>query len=119
MMLHPDLIKSAKPLPYPGLPEREQARNRAIAAQQRLVLNELQQGEPATCNDFAQFCADRLDHDTRFGLCLSRITGDKAMQSLAGAWVADHVSKCRPLFVEAEVERRILAAKVEALELPR
>jgi hypothetical protein len=119
MMLHPDLIKSAKPLPYPGLPEREQARNRAIAVMQRVVLNDLQQGEPALCNAFADFCADRLAHDVRFGLCLSYITQDKGMRTLSSEWVRQHVEECRPLFVEAEVERRILAAKFETLELPR
>ncbi|ATH82860.1 hypothetical protein CO724_17415 [Ectopseudomonas mendocina] len=116
MMLHPDLIKSAQPLPYPGLPEREQARNRAMAVMQRLVLSDLQQGEPALCDAFAEFCADRLDHDTRYALCLARITGEKP---LAGDWVAEHVEKCRPLFVAEEVERRIIGAKFEALGLPQ
>lgn len=119
MMLHPDLIKSAQPLPYPGLPEREQARIRSMAVMQRLVLSELQQGEPALCDAFAQFCADRFDEDTRYALCLSRITGEKAAQKLAGDWVTEHVDKCRPLFVADEVERRILAAKFAALELPQ
>ncbi|MFI8608535.1 hypothetical protein ACIGFL_09445 [Pseudomonas sp. NPDC077649] len=119
MMLHPDLIKSAQPLPYPGLPEREKARNRAIAVMQRVVLNDLQQGEPALCDAFAQFCADRFDEDTRYALCLSRITGEKAAQKLADGWVTEHVEKCRPLFVAEEVERRIVAAKFAALELPQ
>lgn len=116
MYLHPEMINSAQPLPYPGLPDREQARIRSMAVMQRLVLNDLQQGEPALCNAFAQFCADRFDEDTRYSLCLARITGEKP---LAGDWVAEHVEKCRPLFVAEEVERRIIAAKVAALELPQ
>lgn len=119
MMLHPDLIKSAQPLPYPGLPEREETRKRSMTAMQCLVLNELQQGKPKLCNAFAQFCADRFDEDTRFALCLSRITGEKAAQKLADSWVTEHVEKCRPLFVAEEVERRIIAAKFEALGLPQ
>ncbi|MDH1341879.1 hypothetical protein [Ectopseudomonas oleovorans] len=119
MYLHPELINSANPLPYPGLPEREAIRKRALGIMQRQVLNELQQGEPKLCNAFAQFCADRFDEDTRYALCLSRITGEKAAQKLADSWVTEHVEKCRPLFVAEEVERRIIGAKYEALGLPQ
>ncbi|WFS20604.1 hypothetical protein P9K38_09810 [Pseudomonas sp. 905_Psudmo1] len=117
MMLHPDLINSAQPLPYPGLPEREETRKRALGIMQRQVLNELQQGEPKLCNAFAQFCTDRFDEATRYALCVSRIVGDKAEQKQADKLVGEHVDKCRPLFVAEEVERRIIGAKYEALGL--
>lgn len=119
MYVHPNLINSAQPLPYPGLPEREELRKRTLDVMRCVVLNELQQGEPALCNTFAQFCADRLDHDTRYALCLSRITGEKGAQAVANMWVTEHVEKCRSLFVEEEIERRILAEKFAALELPQ
>lgn len=117
MYLHPNLINSANPLPYPGLPEREETRKRSMTAMQCLVLNDLQRGEPALCNAFAQFCADRFDEDTRYALCLSRITGEKPEQKQADKLVTEHVEKCRPLFVAEEVERRIIGAKFEALGL--
>lgn len=117
MQLHSEQIKSAKPLPYFGLPEREELRQRTLDVMRRVVLNDLQQGEPALCNAFALFCSDRLDHDARYALCLSRITGEKGAQAMANVWVTEHVEKCRPLFVEEEIERRILASKFEALEL--
>ncbi|MFV3386645.1 hypothetical protein ACNFCJ_14635 [Pseudomonas sp. NY15364] len=119
MYLHPELINSANPLPYPGLPEREETRKRSMTAMQCLVLNELQQGEPKLCNAFAQFCADRFDEDTRYALCVSRIVGEKAEQKQADKLITEHVEKCRPLFVVEEVERRIIGAKYEALGLPQ
>jgi hypothetical protein len=119
MYLHPNLINSANPLPYPGLPEREETRKRALAVMQRQVLNELQLGEPKLCHAFAQFCADRFDEATSYALCVSRIVGEKAEQKQADKLVTEHVEKCRPLFVDEEVERRIIGAKYEALGLPQ
>lgn len=119
MYLHPEKINSAQPLPYPGLPEREAIRKRALGIMQRQVLNELQQGEPKLCHAFTQFCTDRFDEATSYALCASRIVGDKAEQKKADKLVTEHVEKCRPLFVAEEVERRIIAAKFEALGLPQ
>lgn len=119
MYLHPNLINSAQPLPYPGLPERELIRKRALDIMQRQVLNELQQGDPELCHAFAQFCTDRFDEATSYALCVSRIVGEKAEQKQADKLVTEHVDKCRPLFVAEEVERRIIATKYEALGLPQ
>ena len=117
MYLHPEKINSAQPLPYPGLPEREELRKRSMDAMQRLVLNELQQGVPALSEAFAQFCADRFDSDIRYLLCISSITQAKGALAMTNKWVAEHVDKCRPLFVAEEVERRIFVANCEALGL--
>jgi len=119
MYLHPEKINSAQPLPYPGLPEREELRKRTLDVMRRVVLNDLQQGVPALIESFAQFCADRLDNDTRYLLCISSVTQAKDALAMTNKWLAEHVDKCRPLFVEEEIERRILAEKFAALELPQ
>lgn len=117
MYLHPEKINSAQPLPYPGLPEREELRKRTLDVMRRVVLNDLQQGVPALSEAFAKFCADRFDNELRYLLCISSITQAKGALAMTNQWLAEHVEKCRPLFVEEEIERRILAEKFIALGL--
>ena len=117
MYLHPEKINSAQPLPYPGLPEREELRKRSLDVMRRVVLNDLQQGVPALSEAFAQFCADRFDNELRYLLCISSVTQAKGALAMTNKWLAEHVEKCRPLFVEEEIERRILAEKFVGLGL--
>src|SRR5690606_1991168 len=89
MYLHPEKINSAQPLPYPGLPEREELRKRTLDVMRRVVLNDLQQGVPALSEAFAQFCADRFDNDLRYLLCLSSVTQAKGALAMTNKWVAE------------------------------
>ena len=97
--------------------DRQLTRGRSLDALKLIVLNEIQQGDPAVCSAFADFCATRIDADTTVALCLSRIHRDNSLQGVALKWLRQHVDKCQAPFVAEEVERRIAAALVQ--ELPQ
>lgn len=97
--------------------ESQQLRVRSLDAMKLIVINELQQGEPALCSAFADFCAERLDRDTTVALCLSRIHRDNRLQGQALAELRRHVDQCQEEFAAEEVERRIAAAPLQ--ELPQ
>ncbi|OLU22976.1 hypothetical protein BVH03_22275 [Pseudomonas sp. PA15(2017)] len=96
---------------------RQSMRIRSLDAMKLIVINELQQGEPALCSAFADFCATRLDRDTTVALCLSRIHRDNSLQGVALKWLREHVDQCQEEFAAEEVERRIAAAPLQ--ELPQ
>lgn len=107
---------AAGPLPLADL-QRHELRIRSLDAMKLIVINELQQGEPALCSAFADFCAERLDRDTTVALCLSRIHRDNSLQGVALKWLREHVDQCQEEFAAEEVERRIAAAPLQ--ELPQ
>ncbi|SDG86495.1 hypothetical protein SAMN05216588_101232 [Pseudomonas flavescens] len=119
MYLSQSIIDSAKKQPSVILSEldRQQQRVRSLDALKLIVVNEIQQGDPALCSAFADFCATSLDSDTTVALCLSRIHRDNSLQGEALKWLRQHVDKCQELFVAVEVERRIATALVQ--ELPQ
>lgn len=89
-------------------------RERAMETLQKLVLNDLQQGDPQTCSAFAEFCAEGLDGEITLALCLSRIHGDTELQSQALAELCAHVDKSHEAFCAREVERRISTQQQQA-----
>lgn len=95
----------------------QELRGNAFDNQLKLVLNELQLGEPKTCNDFAEFCAERLSNEIAYALCLAKINGDNDLHNNAVSDLNQHVENSRAEFTKAEVERRITAAQVSNLAM--
>lgn len=110
MHVLPQQIPSDSPVIRLSDIARQDLRARSLEAMQLIVLNDIQQGEPATCSALADFCASQMDHDITIALMLSRIHRDNRLQGDALKCIRLHVSKCQQLFVAAEVERRIQAA---------
>lgn len=115
-MMHSHMISNAASLEAAHYQAIAQAdiRENAMETMKNLVLAELDQGEPATCDAFSEFCADRVKYDLTYQLCLSRIHQDDTLLQLALQELKEHVDDCRSAFCDAEVERRIAKAKEDA-----
>lgn len=86
----------------------------ALALQQKLILNEVQQGEPATCNAYASHCAGALDSDLAYALCLARIHKDAGLLQQALADLDIHLLLELNEFSEQEARRRIADLQAHA-----
>jgi|GEM_PF-2032085 len=96
---------------------RQEAIERAFDHQLKLILNQLQQGDPQTCSAFAEYCAERLDGEVTLALCLSRIHGDDNLQQQALAELRSHIDSSRADFCEFELGRRIARAEATGQDI--
>lgn len=94
--------------------DREELRERAMETQQKLILNEVQLGEPKTCNAFSDHCATWLVRDLAYDLCLARIQKDDGLLQQALAQLDTHIKNTLAEFCEEESEKRIAAAQQAA-----
>ncbi|HCF4988925.1 hypothetical protein [Pseudomonas aeruginosa] len=94
---------------------RDGLRQRAMEVQQKLVLNEVQQGSEAT-NGFAAHCAVSIPNDITYALCLATINDDWKLLDQALLDLSKHVQACLPQFAVQEVERRIRVLQLEGTQ---
>ncbi|HIE1750449.1 TPA: hypothetical protein ACXJUT_001966 [Pseudomonas aeruginosa] len=94
---------------------RDGLRQRAMDVQQKLVLNEVQQGGEAT-NGFAEHCAASIPSDITYALCLATVNDDWKLLDQALLDLGKHVQACLPQFAIQEVERRIRALQLEGAQ---
>ncbi|WP_405118778.1 hypothetical protein [Pseudomonas leptonychotis] len=102
---------SQEAIQYQAIAHSER-RVHSLEAMQKIVLNDIQQGDPQTSSAFADYCAENLSGEITMALCLARINQDSGLQMQALAELSAHVDKCHQGFSAQEVERRIAAAQV-------
>lgn len=103
----------ANVIPHPS--SRDAMRQRAMDVQQKLVLNEVQQGGKAT-DAFAAHCAASIPNDIAYALCLATFNDDWMLQDQALLELGAHIKSCLPQFAIDEVERRIRALQLEGIQ---
>lgn len=94
---------------------RDGLRQRAMDVQQKLVLNEVQQGGEAT-NTFAAHCAANIPGDIAYALCLATVNDDWMLLDQALLDLGKHIQSALPQFAVEEVERRIRALQLEGIQ---
>lgn len=92
----------------------DERRALALETQQKLILNEVQQGNPKTCHAFADHCANWLVRDLAYPLCLARIHQDGGLLLQAVAELDVLIQSTLQEFCEEEAEKRIAAAQQAA-----
>ena len=99
----------------PHLVSRDGLRQHAMDVQQKLVLNEVQQGGEAT-NAFAMHCAGSIPGDIAYALCLATVNDDWMLLDQALLDLGKHIQSALPQFAIQEVERRIRALQLEGTQ---
>lgn len=95
---------------------RDGLRQRALDLQQKLVLNEVQQGGETT-NSFAARCAASIPADIAYALCLATVNDDWMLLDRSLLDLGKHIQSVLPQFAVEEVERRIRARQLEHIQV--
>lgn len=116
--MHANLISNAgsKEAGHYAAIDIDERRALALETQQKLILNEVQLGDPKTCNAFADHCANWLVRDLAYDLCLARIQKDDGLMQQALGQLDDLLKNTLQEFCEEEAEKRIAAQQARAAE---
>ncbi|WP_447593592.1 hypothetical protein [Aquipseudomonas campi] len=92
----------------------DERRERAMEALKAQILAEVDSGEPAACNAFADHCATWVDRDLSYALVAARIHSDAGLLQSALDELDAHIKNTRDEFASEEAEKRIAALQKKA-----